>query len=139
MNSTYMSPIKIALIAFSVLSLSGCANPTVVQISPGVYELSRADHGGIFGNKNALKSGVIGDANAFAEKQGMVAIPISAREHPVGILADWASYEYTFKLVDKNNPEAKIPKILVANDSTRNPEWRSLGGVDVFYVAKQVK
>jgi hypothetical protein len=134
-----MKPIIKSLLAFSILFISGCANPTVVQISPGIYELARADHGGIFGNKDALKSGVISDANAFAERQGKVAIPITAKEHPMGILADWASYEYTFKLVDKNDSETKTPMILTPAGPSINPEWRSLGGTDVIYTAVPVK
>jgi len=127
------------LLAASIDLLAGCANPSVVQLSPGVYELSRADHGGIFGNEEALKSGVISDANAFAESQGKVAIPVAAKEHPVGILGDWASYQYDFKVVDKDSPEAKIPKILVRVDSVSSPEFRSLGGKDVLYTAQPVQ
>lgn len=121
------------------LLFTACANPSVVQLSPGVFQLGRADHGGIFGNKDALKAGVIRDANVFAEIRGMVAIPISAREHPVGIMGDWASFEYTFKLVNKNDPEARIPKTLVVADSKKSPEFRSLGGSDTYYVAEVVK
>jgi hypothetical protein len=80
----------------------------------------------MFGNRDALKSGVIRDANGFAENQGKVAIPVSAKEHPMGIFADWASFEYTFKVVDKNDPEAQIPKMLVRVDAERSPEFRSL-------------
>ena len=118
---------------------AGCANPSVVQLSPGVYELARADHGGIFGNEEALKASVIRDANAFAEGQGKVAIPVAAKEHPVGILGDWASYQYDFKVVDKDSPEAKVPKILVRVDSVSSPEFRSLGGKDVLYKAELVQ
>jgi hypothetical protein len=125
-------------VAFACL-VAGCANPDVVQMSPGVYELSRADHGGIFGNKDALRSSVIRDANAFAESQGKVAIPVAAREHPTGILGDWASYQYDFKIVDKDSPEAKVPKILVRVDSVSSPEFRSLGGKDVLYTAQAVQ
>jgi len=117
----------------------GCQNPSVVQISPGVYQLARADHGGLFGNKDALKAGVIQDANAFAESQGKAAIPVSAKEHPMGILGDWASYEYTFKAVKKDDPEAQIPKVLVRTESELNREFRSLGGNDVYYLAKPVQ
>ncbi len=127
------------LAVVSVCLVAGCANPDVVQMSPGVYELSRADHGGIFGNKDALRSSVIRDANAFAESQGKVAIPVAAKEHPVGILGDWASYQYDFKIVDKDSQEAKIPKILVRADSVSSPEFRSLGGKDVFYKAEPVQ
>jgi hypothetical protein len=91
---------------------SGCQNPQVVQISPNIYVLAREDHGGIFGNASALRANVIKDANAFAAKQGKVALPVCSKFHPVGILGDWASFEYQFKLVDTNSVDAKnISKI----------------------------
>ena len=99
-------PPMLSLLAVA-LCLIGCANPGIVQLSPDTYMLSRDDHGGVFGNKNKLKAGVIRDANAFAEKRGKIAIPISAKEHPVGILGDWASFEYQFRVLDKNDPEAR--------------------------------
>ena len=130
---------KVFSVIFMFMSLfAGCANPKAVQISPGVYLLGRSDHGGIFGNEDALKSGVIRDANAFAEKLGKVAIPVCAKQHPVGILGDWASFEYTFRVVGKDDPEAKIPKMLVVTDSKSSSEFRSLGGKDVFYIAQPV-
>ena len=89
------------------LALAGCANPQIVRLSPGTYMLSREDHGGIFGNASSLKAGVIRDANTFAESQGKVAIPISSKEKPMGNgPAQWAAFEYQFKVVDKNDPEA---------------------------------
>jgi S1-C subfamily serine protease len=97
----------IILFALASMFFVGCKNPGVVELSPGVYTLAREDHGGIFGNPSALKAGVIRDANAFAERQGKVAIPISTKAHPVGVLGDWASFEYVFKLVDTNSPEAQ--------------------------------
>lgn len=126
----------VILSAFAAIILAGCSNPEVVQMSPGIYELARADHGGIFGNKDALKSGVIRDANAFAEREGKVAVPVSAKEHPVGILGDWASYEYVFKVVDKDSPEARTPTILVRADSVRAGGFTSLGSKDTLYIAK---
>ena len=105
-------------------------------MSPGLYELARADHGGIFGNKDALKSSVIRDANKFAEEKGKVAVPVSAKEHPVGILGDWASYEYVFKVVDKNSSEARTPTFLVRADSVRVGGFTSLGSKDTLYIAK---
>ena len=124
----------VAVVAFT----GGCQNPEVVQMSPGIFQLARADHGGIFGNKDALKSGVIRDANAFAERDGKVAVPVSAKEHPVGILGDWASFEYVFKVVDKASPEARTPTTLVRTDSSRVGGITSLGSKDTFYVAKPI-
>src|ERR1017187_6746310 len=97
----------IPLAGLAAWLVAGCANPGIVQISPNTYLLSREDHGGIFGSASALKAGVFHDATAFAEKQGKAEIPISAQEHPVGILADWASFELAFRLADKKTPGAR--------------------------------
>jgi hypothetical protein len=70
--------------------------------------LSREDHAGIFGSSSSLKAGVIADANAFAASQGKVAIPITAQEKPVGTTpGSWAKFDYQFRVVDKNDPEAQ--------------------------------
>lgn len=98
--------IKQIITGLAAILAAGCQNPGIVQVSPNTYMLSREDHGGIFGNVSALKAGVMRDANVFAERQGKAEIPISARDHPVGILGDWASFELTFRLADKNSPEA---------------------------------
>jgi hypothetical protein len=128
----FFSALGMALLLFT----GGCANPGVVQMSPGIYELARADHGGIFGNKDALKASVIRDANSYAESLGKVAVPVSAKEHPVGIMGDWASYEYVFKIVDKESPDARTPTILVRSDSVREGGATSLGSLDTLYVAQ---
>ena len=85
--------------------------------------LTKEDHGGIFAfNRGKLKTDAIREANAFAESQGKIAIPVSAHEHPVGILGDWASFEYQFRVVDKNDPEARrislVPRADVVIDKT---------------------
>ena len=91
-----------------ILCLVGCANPGVVKISPDTYMLYREDHGGIFGSPSSLKAGVIRDASIFAEKQGKVAIPISTNFKPMGNgPAQWASFEYQFRVVEKNDPEVR--------------------------------
>lgn len=103
-----MKPSLAALTFILALACAGCVNPGVVEITPGIYDLSREDHAGVFGNASALRAGVIRDANAFAAKRGKVAIPILSKSHPVGVLGDWASFEYQFKLVDTNSPEASM-------------------------------
>lgn len=101
------SKLAIALFVSIGCCSGGCANPGIVQVSPDTYRLARDDHAGVFGNRHSLAAGVIRDANAFAESKGKVAIPVSQTDKPVGVLGDWASYEYVFKLVDKDDPAAK--------------------------------
>ena len=88
--------------------LAGCANPGIVRISPDTYLLSKEDHGGIFGSMAKLKADTISEADRFASNQGKIAIPISAREKPVGNgPGQWARFEYQFKVVDKVDSEAR--------------------------------
>ena len=99
---------RITLAILSIITLVSCANPGIVKLSPDTYMLSREAHGGIFASESALKAGVISDANAFAESQGKVAIPLSSKEKPRGNgPAQWASFEYQFRVVNKNDPEVQ--------------------------------
>ena len=99
-----------------IIVLAGCANPSIVQVSPDTYMLSREDHAGIFGSASALKAGVISDANAFAAAQGKLAIPISTHETPVGVMGKWAKFDYQFRVVDKNDPEARRTSLVPRAD-----------------------
>lgn len=99
-----------------IIFLAGCANPGIVQISPDTYLLSREDHAGIFGSASALKAGVISDANVFAAGQEKVAIPISTHETPVGVMGKWAKFDYQFRVVDKNDPEARRTSLVPRAD-----------------------
>jgi|SRR6185295_2836181 len=128
--------IKLVIIVLTAVLAAGCKNPGIVQVSPNTYMLSREDHGGIFGSQSALKAGVIRDANAFAEKQGKIAIPVSAKEHGVGILADWGKFELTFKVVDKNDTEAHGTNILTSSSLEGGQGWRNLGGKASVYPAQ---
>jgi hypothetical protein len=130
---------KIIIIGMAALLAAGCQNPDIVQVSPNTYMLSSEDHAGMFGSKSALKAGVIRDANAFAEKQGKIAIPISAKEHPMGVLADWASFELTFKVIDKNDPEASRVNIWTNYSTEGSQGWRNLGGEAVVYPAQTLQ
>ena len=104
------------LLVICTIYLASCANPGVVQISPDTYLISREDHAGIFGSSSSLKAGVISDANTFATSMGKVAIPITTHETPIGILGKWAKFEYQFRVVDKNDPEAKRTAIMPRAD-----------------------
>lgn len=108
---------NILIFWLSIAALSGCSNPGIVKLSPDTYMLSREAHGGIFASASALKAGVINDANAFAESQGKVAIPLSAKEIPMGTgPAQWASFEYQFRVVDKNDPEVRRTSLVPRPD-----------------------
>jgi hypothetical protein len=89
------------------LVFAGCANPGIVELSPDTYVLYRDDHGGIFGNSGRMRANVIREADMFAKSKGKVAIPISSTFTPMGEgPAQWASFEYQFRVVDKSDEEA---------------------------------
>ena len=67
------------------------------------------------GNTAVLKAGVIEDANKFAERQGKVAIPLSINETPV-YPGHFATVEYQFRVVDRNDPEAKRTHLVLRPD-----------------------
>jgi hypothetical protein len=119
------------LLFFFVLALlsAGCQNPGIVQLSPDTYMLSRVDHGGVFGNASKLKAGVIREANKFAARQGKIAIPIAAKETPMKVgnafqMGEFAAFEYQFRVVDKNDPEAQrtalVPRADVVIEKKEN-------------------
>ena len=92
-----------------------CANPGIVKLSPDTYMLTKQDHGGIFGNAATLKADVIREANAFAESLGKVAIPISSNEIPLAP-GRFANFEYQFRVVDPNDPEAQRTSLVPRPD-----------------------
>lgn len=90
------------------LLLSGCFASNIVKLSPDTYMIRVEDHAGIFAfNRGKLKSSAIQQANNFAESKGKIAIPVAMKSHPVGVLGDWAAVEYQFRVVSKDDPEAK--------------------------------
>ena len=111
----------IACTAFFLI-LSGCANPGIVRLSGNTYMLSKEDHAGVFGSQARLQADVIKQANAFAESQGKVALPVSTRATPVGSgIAQWATFTYQFQLVDKSDPAVQSgvlvqrPDVVISN------------------------
>lgn len=100
---------RLSTSAFSLVCglIAGCANPGIVQMSPDTYMLSRTDKGGIFGSSAAMKADVIREATEFAAKQGKVAIPLASHEEPLQVGRSFASYEYQFRVVAPNDPEAR--------------------------------
>ena len=107
MDTTIRLSALVTAIAATVGMLAGCANPGVVRLAPDTYMLSRTDKGGIFGNASALKAEVIAEANAFAEKQGKIAVALDSKETPLQVGRSFASFEYQFRVVDKDDPEAR--------------------------------
>lgn len=115
----------IFLIASAAL-LAGCANPGIVKISDNTYMLSKEDHAGMFGNAAKLQADVIGQANAFAESQGKVAVGVSTQSIPAEP-GRFAEFTYEFRVVDKDDPLARNgmlvarPDVVVQNQQAAAP------------------
>jgi hypothetical protein len=96
----------VLIVALSATAASA-AKPEIVQVTPNTYLIFKEDHKGIFGNLAKMKVGILRQANEFAAQQGKALIPLSCREKPLGRgPAQWATFEYQFRLVAKDDPEA---------------------------------
>ena len=100
------------------LSLASCAgNQPITKIGVDTYTLFNVDHAGIFGNAIDLRNSVIAKANGFAESQGKVAVPVSAKTHSMsGLPGDFASFEYSFRLADTNDKAAAQIHLVPGSD-----------------------
>lgn len=109
--------LSLSLLVITAAVFAGCSSPGIVQLSPDTYMITKEDHAGIFAfNRGKLKTKTIREADAFAESKGKVAIPVALKEHPVGVLGDWASVEYQFRVVNKDDPEAKRTALIPRPD-----------------------
>jgi len=102
------------ILILSVASIGGCSSIStlstdeIVRVSPDTYMLRVEDHAGIFAfNRGKMKATALKKANAFAESKGKIAVPVYLKEHPVGVLGDWASVEYQFRVISENDIEAR--------------------------------
>jgi len=93
----------VAVLALMPVSVSA-AEPEIVQISPDTYLIISRSRT-IFGNIAKIKTSVLKQAHKFAESQGKVAIPISDKTTTVE--EGLPTYEYQFRLVDADSPDAK--------------------------------
>ncbi len=64
------------------LVLSACATPAtgIVELSADSYRLTRVDGVGRYPDAAAMKAALVEEANAFARRQGKVAVPMASRE-----------------------------------------------------------
>jgi hypothetical protein len=85
------------------LSMAGKPFSDVVELAPDTYSISRIDHAGVFGNAAKMQTAVIKEAQEFAASQGKVAVARHIQETPM-MIGRFASIEYEFWVVDKNDP-----------------------------------
>lgn len=114
-----------------VLSLGACATADVVQISGDTYMISQTSAAGMFVNAGKLKADVIGRANAFAASKNKVAIPVQSEYQPPVPGRSMPSFEYEFRVVDKDDPRAagmallKRHDLVIQNDQTLGEDIRT--------------
>jgi len=80
------------------------------------YIISQTSAGGIFRSMSSLKTDVISRANAFAASKGKVAVPLAGKESPA-YPGHMPSFEYQFRLVDKEDPRAEGNALLPRPDA----------------------
>ena len=68
----------------------------------GTYIMYKQDKKGIFGNPHVMVNNVLIRAKNFANKNSKTIVEIDRNFHPMGILGDWASFTYTFQLINDN-------------------------------------
>jgi hypothetical protein len=78
----------------------------VVRASPDTYRLSRTDGGGRYADAAAMKAAVISDANAFAQSQGKIAVPVATREETMRV-GHLSTIDYEFRLAAPGEPAPK--------------------------------
>lgn len=101
-----------ALAASIILLLAiSCRSPEITPISGNTYLISASS---AF-NGTSKKDLIIREANKFAQSKGKVAVAISLKEsHPAVGLG--GQFEYQFKLVDPDSPEANNTSLMPRPD-----------------------
>ncbi len=88
-----------------VICFAGCQSPGIVQLSADTYMLSKSSAAGAFANMPKMKAEVVREANAFAERKGKVALPVSM--HDTFPTHGFPSVEYQFRVVDRGDEEVR--------------------------------
>src|SRR5690348_5801150 len=99
-----------------VLALAACATAQPVPMGNDSYIISQTSAGGIFRSMSSIKTEVISRANAFAASKGKVAVPLAGKESPA-YPGHMPSFEYQFRLVDKEDPRAQGNALLPRPDA----------------------
>jgi hypothetical protein len=97
-------------LAVLTLLVGGCMSSSgsgIVRVSADTYRLSRVDGGGRYVDAAAMKAAVVNDANAFAQSQGKIAVPVATREEAMRV-GHLSTIDYEFRLVAPGEP-APLP------------------------------
>jgi hypothetical protein len=90
-------------IAVAALLAGACMSSGVVQLSPDTYRLSRQDGGARYADAAAMKAAVISEADAFAKRQGKVAVPVATHEETMRV-GHLSTIDYDFRLASPGDP-----------------------------------
>ncbi len=104
-------------------------DPEIIKISTDTYMITRDSKAGMFASMAKLKTKVIKQANEFAESQGKVNVPIS--ERTARPTPGWPTYEYQFRLVDPDSPDAKSTALESSPDHIQESRNEYSGNVTV--------
>jgi len=105
MNYT-MKSIAVTLCATALIA--GCVTaPEIVKTSDNHYSLTRVDKGGSFDDIASTRQALINEANAFAAKQGKVAVKVAMKDTPLSVQG-YTSVEYQFELLSKAESDAIV-------------------------------
>jgi len=99
------------LVVLAALLVAGCqSSSNITQLSSDTYMVSIHDRTGAFEmDPPAYKHRAINEAMVFADSHGKAAVPVSMVDNSVGGVAGQSvRIDYTFRLVDKNDPRAKL-------------------------------
>ena len=111
MKNKFASMVAIILSAH----LLGCATAEPIPMGNDTYMISQTSAGGVFKAMGSLKAEVITHANQFAASKGKIAIPITSKESPA-YPGHMPNFEYQFKLVNKDDPQASGGALLPRAD-----------------------
>ena len=106
-----MKKLKILLLSLSIISIKILAQtPTndgyldvFYKSEQNVYVMFKEDKRGVFGNPHNMVVNIIAKAKSFAETHDRILEEVSQEFHPMGILGDWASFTYKFRLLTESS------------------------------------
>lgn len=138
-SSCKMKRILFVAVLVPVFSiLQGClSSHGVIPVSSDTYMIRVEDHAGIFAfNRGKMKGEALKKAKAFADSKEMDVFPVEMKEHPVGILGDWAAVEYQFRLVPRGSKQNSGGKLVrpadFISENTQNININNSGSDDLY-------
>jgi hypothetical protein len=116
------NPLQLACCILLLLFVTACQSSGVIQLSGDTYMISKSD-AGPFATLSSVRSEVMKEVYAFAEKHGKIAVAVSTQSVPRSP-GHVPYFEYQFRLLDRNDPRAQgvtlAPRPDYVVESTQN-------------------